>query len=65
MAYLQEKLVCSGMAWPLGIPDDEITVELPVTQPLFEEGIDVIGTQSLQSPDLYSFSKLHWDRSCR
>jgi hypothetical protein len=56
MAYSMEKLVCSGMSWPTGIADDEITVGLPVTQAMYEGGGDnVLGIQTLQAPDLYSY----------
>lgn len=54
MAFLMEKLVCCGMTWPHLVVDDEITVELPVNQAIYEEGRDnLIGVQTLSSPDFY------------
>ncbi|EIW72490.1 hypothetical protein TREMEDRAFT_72779 [Tremella mesenterica DSM 1558] len=53
--YLFEMNVVASTSWPLAIHEVDITVELPVAQDTFDRGIgELTGTQSLQSPDLFS-----------
>lgn len=55
MVFLTERAAASGSLWPNALADDEITVELPVRQDLFDAGIgDLVGVQTLQSPQFYS-----------
>jgi hypothetical protein len=47
-------------AWADALHDDEITLELPVTQAVFNMGVgDIRGTQTLHSPDLFSSHPPH------
>jgi hypothetical protein len=59
MIYLMEKFSTCGMQWPGCLPDSEITVELPVSQAIFEQGTDnLVGVQTLDAPEFYSQREL-------
>jgi hypothetical protein len=60
MAYITERSVNMSTAWAEALHDGEITVELPVTQAIYESGIGSLqGTQTLHSPDLFSAHPPH------
>lgn len=60
MAYITERSVNMSTAWAEALHDSEVTVELPVTQAIFEAGSgDLQGTQTLQSTDLFSSHPPH------
>ncbi|ORY28962.1 hypothetical protein BCR39DRAFT_495759 [Naematelia encephala] len=55
MAYLMERSASVWTTWPSSMADDEITCELPVLQSTYDQGYgDLIGVQSIHTPDLYS-----------
>lgn len=52
---MTERCAGFGTNWVPAISHDEITVELPVAQDLFEDGVGQLrGLQNLESPDLLS-----------
>ncbi|WVO16947.1 hypothetical protein L204_104633 [Cryptococcus depauperatus] len=56
MIFILERSVTASTTWPTSLVDDEITVELPCLQSVYDQGYgDLAGSQSLQSPDLLSF----------
>jgi hypothetical protein len=57
VVYTIERAVGSSCPWPGAIQDSEVTVELPVLQSTFDFGSgELQGVQTLQSPDLYTFT---------
>ena len=55
MAYLTERSVIMSTCWAESLADTEITVELPVTQAIFDSGVgDMVGLQTISSPDFFS-----------
>lgn len=55
MIYMTDRCSGFGTTWVQAIAHDEITVELPVAQHLFDHAIgNLLGVQTLDSPDLLS-----------
>ena len=60
MMFIVERTISMATSWPSSLADDEITVELPVTQAVFDLGFgDLTGTQTLHSPDFFSSHPPH------
>jgi hypothetical protein len=60
MVYSIERSVNMSTAWAESLHDAEITVQLPVTQALFDRaGENVVGTQTFQSSDLFGNHPAH------
>lgn len=53
--YSTERSVNMSTSWAESLVDSEITVELPVTQAIFDSASgELTGTQTFQSPDLFA-----------
>ena len=66
MAFLMERTATMWSTWPLSLADEEIMTELPTTQSAYDAGHgELMGTQSIQDPDLYSkHPERHTDSLC-
>jgi len=55
MAYSTERTIIMSTSWAESLHDNEVTIELPVTQAIFDAGAhDLLGVQTLQSADFFS-----------
>lgn len=55
MVYLVERSASMWTTWPPGMPDDEISCELPVLQSTYEAGYgDLVGSQYITDDTLFS-----------